>query len=312
MGKSAILVDGGKNVVISDCKIDDIAETAIYIKGGDRTTLSPAGHVIRNSTIRNFDLDSRTYHPGIDIYGVGISVENNLIEESPHTAILLHGNDHVIRGNKFRNLVTESDDAGAIYAGRDWTERGTVIEDNIFSDIGMQDGASAAEATGRKYISAIYLDDQESGYRIERNVFDHVSRPVFIHGGRDNVVKDNAFLRCEHEGIFLHRRGEGLSGGTLEQRLNAVPYTSGIWAQRYPALANIKDDKPGEPLHNIASGNVAIGCRLFALSNKTSPSVWPDIAASGRELSASPEDRSAAAMLKRVGIGCAQLPILCR
>lgn len=311
MGKSAILVEGGTHVVISNCKIDDIAETAVTLKGGDRTTLTPAGHVIKNSEITNFDLDSHTYHPGVLLAGVGNRVENNVIKQSTHSGIMLQGNDHVIRGNTLSKLVTEGDDAGAIYVVRDWTERGTVIEDNWFSDIGMPNSVDPAATAGRTYLSGIYLDDQESGYGIFRNIFYNVSRPIVIHGGRDNVVENNAFLQCEHEGITLNRRGEGLSGGTLEKRLNAVPFATGIWAQRYPALATIKENRPGEPLDNKASGNVAIGCKLFSFTKKTSPSVWPDIGADSRELPADPQDHSAAAMLKRAGLGCSQLPILC-
>lgn len=312
MGGGGILVEGGKNVIISNCRIDDIAETAVDFKGGDRATLVPAGHVIRDSTITNFDMDTRTYHPGVRLAGVGIHVEGNRIQNSSHSGIILQGNDHVIRDNKLEDLVTEADDAGAIYVGRDWTERGTVIEDNIFLDIGMPVVAGSTSVTGRRYVSGIYLDDQESGYRIERNVFYNVSRPVFIHGGRDNILRDNAFLQCDQSGIYLNRRGEGLSGGTLEQRLDAVPYTSPVWAARYPALVNIRNEKPGEPINNVASGNVAVGCQLFAFSPKTSPAAWPGIATDSRSLPAGPSDDGPAAMLARAGLGCREFPVLCK
>lgn len=312
MGRNAITVEGGKNVVISNCRIDDIAETAVELKGGDRTTLAPAGHAIVNSTITNFDLETRTYHPGVRLAGVGIRVEGNTIAHSPHSGIILQGNDHVIRGNRLEDLVTEADDAGAIYVGRDWTERGNVIENNWFRNIGMPAVPNSPLVTGRQYVSGIYLDDQESGYRIERNVFQNVSRPVFIHGGRDNTVKDNAFLQCDYAGIYLHRRGEGLSGGTLEQRLNAVPYSSPVWAERYPALATIRSEKPGEPINNKASGNIAVGCQPYALSAKTSPSLWPDIANGSTTFTANPLVKDPLEILRRAGRSCKEYPILCK
>ena len=311
-GGGAILVEGGSGVVISRCLIQDTAETAVHLTGGTRRDLVPAGHAIVDSVIKGFSRDART-RSAVQLTGVGLRVERNLIEDGPHAAIVVQGNDHVIRGNKIHDVVQETDDAGAIYAGRDWTERGTTIDGNWFSEIGMSDGPRAGSAIGRKFVSGIYLDDQESGYRISSNVFDRVARPVVIHGGRDNLVTGNAFLRCEYSGIWLERRGEGLTGGELNQRLSAMPYREPPWSVRYPALATIQENQPAEPLGNQEEHNTAVGCTLFSFGRSTSPNFWPSIGANSRQIAA-PETAGYATVdvLKRAGLNCDTYPIVCQ
>lgn len=311
-GKNAIVVQGGSNVVISNCRIYDIAETAIDINGGDRITLTPSGHAIVGNDIRTFGADARSYRPAIRMGGVGIRVEDNYIADAPHSAIILQGNDHLIRGNRIHNVGQETNDVGAIYFGRDWTERGTVIDSNWFSEIGMPDGPGAKDAVARSLVFGIYLDDQESGYRISRNVFDRVNVPVMLHGGRDNIVEGNAFLRCRTAGIRYRSRGEGLTGGTLQQRLEAMPYRSGIWAERYPALAGIENARPADPINNSESGNFAIDCPLYNVDKNINPAHWPDIGKNSRQ---SPERKitgGTTEVLEKAGMGCDRLPVLCQ
>lgn len=313
MGGRAIVVDGGRNVVITHCNITDIAETAVEMRGGDRTTLTPAGHALRDSQISGFGLDARVYRPAVKISGVGLTIENNLLQDSPHSAIIVQGNNHLISGNEIRNVVTEADDAGAIYMGRDWTERGTIIRDNWFHDIGMADAPDADLSLGRKLVSGIYLDDQESGFIIENNVFDKVSRPVFIHGGRDNKINDNVFMRCVESAIFVVRRGEGMTGGTLQQRLEAMPYDKGVWATQYPELQKLANDHPEEPLHNSEARNLTIGCPLLNRAALAIPDLWPDIGKTSRVIEAfPPAGQTTEDVLKTYGLGCHQFPALCR
>lgn len=312
MGKRAIQIEGGHDVVISHCKIDDVAETAIDVSGGDRKSLTPANHVIKDSEITNFDLEARVIHPAIRMGGVGIRVQDNRIAHSPHTAIMLSGNDHEIRGNEISDVATEADDSGAIYAGRDWTDRGNVIEGNWFHDIGMPNASDAHAAVSRTFVSGIYLDDQESGYEIRSNVFDRVGRPIVIHGGRDNQIVGNAFLRCGESGIWMGHGKDSLLPA-LEGRLEAVPYNAGIWAARYLSLASIKENRPAEPINNSEADNIAIGCRLFSIRAKTDPGLWPDIGKHSREIPLKPDATGGTlAILQSHGIGCGRFPVLCR
>ena len=163
-GSRGILVQGGSDVGISRCVISDTAETAIELIGGDKTTLEAAHHVVRDSIITRFGRESRTYRPGVQLRGVGNIVDGSLICDGYHSGIILAGNDHVIQNNELSELVQESDDAGAIYMGRSWTDRGVVISKNYLHDIGEDVGKLSI-------VSGIYLDDQASGVTVSTNTF---------------------------------------------------------------------------------------------------------------------------------------------
>ena len=114
------------------------------------------------------------YKAGIALHGVGLRAANNLIHDAPHMAIQFWGNDHVIELNEIHHVCPESNDAGAIYAGRDWTMRGTVICHNYLHHITGFRGKGCV---------GVYLDDMFCGTRIEGNVFHEVTRAAFIGAG---------------------------------------------------------------------------------------------------------------------------------
>ena len=43
--------------------------------------------------------------------------------------------------------------------------------------------------------NSIYLDDMESGWRVEDNYFESTDRCMFIGGGRQNIVRNNTCVR---------------------------------------------------------------------------------------------------------------------
>ncbi len=51
-------------------------------------------------------------------------------------AIGWSGNENIIEFNEIYNVVLETNDAGAIYSGRDPSMQGNVIRYNYFHDIG--------------------------------------------------------------------------------------------------------------------------------------------------------------------------------
>jgi hypothetical protein len=269
-GLHGIEIVGGKNVRIERCVIKDIAETAVEMTGGDRKSLTPSGHVLADSVVTDFGVESRTYRPAVQLHGVGNRIEGCFLSRGPHSAILLAGNDNAVTGNEISNVVLDADDAGAIYVGRDWTERGTVIENNFLHDIGTPKGGRSNSAEP-SFVSGIYLDDRESGYLIQDNVFLNVSRPVIINGGRDNVIKENAFFWPSHAAVWLEKQDESLNRQTLEERLNAVPYKESVWAKRYPKLANILQQDPASPLNNATHDNVVVGGIVAEFRSNTSP-----------------------------------------
>lgn len=73
--------------------------------------------------------------------------------------------------------------------GTSYVQRGNVIRNNTFRHVRMRDEIHL----GNPVISAVYLDDGMTGYRIEGNRFIDVMQGVMLNGGRDNLITDNYF-----------------------------------------------------------------------------------------------------------------------
>ncbi|UCE48801.1 MAG: right-handed parallel beta-helix repeat-containing protein, partial [Phycisphaerales bacterium] len=262
LGDSAVRIGGGTNNAVMACDIYGTGSGGISLRGGERSSLTPGGHVAENNHIHHFGRWKRMYTPAIALSGVGNRAAHNLIHDSPHMAIGFSGNDHVIEFNEIHNVCLESNDAGAMYAGRDWTMRGTVIRHNYLRDI---TGFGARGCVG------VYLDDMFCGTRIFGNVFYRVSRAAFIGGGRDCTVENNIFVDCK-PALHIDARAMNWAGyhvdTTMTQRLKAMPYTSEPWRKRYPKLVNILQDEPAAPKGNLVARNISYGGRWDGVRNE--------------------------------------------
>src|SRR5207245_799709 len=144
----------------------------------DRLSLSRGDNFAESNRISDYARWVRTYRPAIAVDGVGNRVSHNLIHDAPHLAILLHGNDHLVEFNEVHDVCLETEDAGAFYMGRDYTERGNVIRFNYFHDIGR----TVATPQGPRHTdtNAIYLDDGASGALVFGNICCRTGRGVKI------------------------------------------------------------------------------------------------------------------------------------
>jgi len=288
---NAIEIVGGQNIEIDHAKVRNAGSVAVWstasnshyrfmdvsntgeggfvVFAGNRQTLAAGNVTIEDSVIHDYALRSRAYRPAISMTGVGDRIERNHIYNGPHAAIIFGGNDHVISGNEIDHVAQESDDTGAIYTGRDWTARGTLIEGNFLHDIGS---AAQPQAT-----MGIYLDDQGGGTTIRRNVFSKVNQAIFIGGGRDNLVEDNLFVNCT-PAIHIDSRGlswqKGLANdpnGQLRQQLALVRYNQPPYSTRYPSLATLLENAPGAPKGNVLRRNAVIGGKAASIDLRATP-----------------------------------------
>ena len=190
----------------------------------------------------------------IELVGVGHEVIANHIHDAPHQGVAFSGNDHVIERNVIERVCEETNDAGAIAAGRDWTMRGTAIRHNVIRDVRGFRGAGC---------NGVMLDDLFSGTAIVGNLFERVSRGVMVGGGRDNRIEDNVFRDCG-TAIRIDARGLGWAAYSIEEsmmpKLVAMPYQAPPWSTHYPQLAGILDDDPAAPRGNRIARNVSVRC----------------------------------------------------
>lgn len=258
VGDNAISVNGGEGHGVIGCDITQTGGGGISLVGGDRETLIPAGHFAENNHIHHYARLQRTYASGIQMSGVGLRATRNLIHNAPHMAIGFGGNDHIIEGNEIHSVCYESNDAGAIYAGRNWTMRGHKILDNYMHDI---NGFRNEGCVG------VYLDDMFAAADITGNLFVNVYRAAFIGGGRDCLVENNLFVNCRRA---LHIDARALNWAAYHAdewlvevaekgTISGIKYDEPPYSTRYPELPKILEGEPKAPEGNVIRTNVFIG-----------------------------------------------------
>jgi hypothetical protein len=265
VGSWAVQMSGAHSGVVG-CDIYETGDGGISLGGGDRATLTPAGLLADNNHIHHYSRWNRICRPAVALGGVGNRATHNLIDNAPHQAISFGGNDHTIERNEIHSVCYESNDAGAIYAGRNWTMRGTVIRHNYFHHINGFEGRGCV---------GVYLDDQFCGTEITGNLFYRVTRAAMIGGGRDCTIANNVFVDCV-PATHVDARGLGWAASGragLEHDLKAMPYREPLWAGRYPQLVSILDDDPMAPKGNLIARNICVGGRWGDFEAKAKPMV---------------------------------------
>ena len=265
IGTKAIALDGDR-CVVSRCRFEAIGGVGASIAGGDRATLRRGDGVIEECTFLRCSRLQRSYHPAIEISGVGHRVTRNEIHDLPHMAITYAGNDHVIEANLVHHVVLETGDAGAICTGRDWTSHGNVLRGNLVHDI---------PGSAERYQNAFYVDDMSSGITIESNLVVRCNWGMLIGGGRDNMVRHNAFVACGLA-ISYDARGVGWmapyiadpSTSTLHRRLAEMPIHDEPWRTRFPSLQHYLTDRFGRPVGSTVEGTTLLATPLGRIDDR--------------------------------------------
>jgi len=230
---------------IENCDVFDTGFGGLIVGGGNRLTLSAGNNHASRNIITRFNRLKYTYSPAIHVFGVGNRVDHNLIYDAPHSAILLNGNDHLIEYNEIHDVCLDTHDAGAIYMGRNLSERGNVFRCNFLHDIPR---------------IGIYLDDFSGGSAVYGNILDRVGLGMQICAGSANRVESNLFVSCDRAIGFADPviKMEILSQRLQEVRAARPPYTT-----RYPELRSYTYDdlihaRGTRFTHNVVAGGTAI------------------------------------------------------
>lgn len=262
-GGCAVRISGGRSSGLDRCEITGAGAGGVSLFGGDRAALVSCDHFVTNSHIHAYNRWNRTYTPAVLMKGVGCRAAHNLLHDAPHFALSYDGNEHLVEYNDIHDVCQVTDDAGAIYTGRDWGERGNVVRYNYIHDI----GSSLDTDHG---VHGVYLDDCASGNAIFGNIFYRISFcGAFVGGGHDNVVENNIFVECGRAAYHVDYRGQRITetpGDTwnLRERIQRVNYDRPPWSTKYPSLAAIF--KNGYEAAKWPSGNRLV--RNIGFKNK--------------------------------------------
>jgi hypothetical protein len=261
--RKAVNINGGAGNRIAGCDIHDTGTGGVMLGGGDRKTLTPAGHVLEDTHIRNFSVHQLTYASAIHLSGVGNAARHNLIHDAPHQAVSVHGNDHLFEYNVVSNVCMSSDDAAAFYKGRNPSCRGNVLRYNLWSEIGSPRGHGNA---------AVYFDDGDGGDTVYANLFFRCGDPgkgsfgtVFSHGGHGNLVDNCVFIECKRalgSAPWNDMRWKDFIDAPLwqERLLKEVDITKPPYTVNYPELIGFMDPQPGAARDNVAVRSLFVAC----------------------------------------------------
>ena len=264
-GGSAVSLSGKDSAVIG-CDVYETCNGGIHLSGGDRNSLTPARLLADNNHVHDYARWKRVYQPGITLHGVGNIARNNLIDNAPHMAMGFGGNDQLIENNEIHSVCYESNDAGAIYTGRNWSMVGTVLRNNYLHHINGREGKGCV---------GMYLDDQFGGTQMTGNLFFSVTRAAMIGGGRNCSIDNNIFVGCV-PATHVDARGLGWAAGGnpgMVKSLTDLPYKESPWKEKYPWLLTLLDDEPMAPKYNTIARNIAIGGRWGDFEGKAKPLV---------------------------------------
>jgi hypothetical protein len=261
-GVEPVSIEGGKNNGLTSCDLYDNAAGGVYIEAGDRKTITPAGNYVDNCTFHDFGRIFRTYAPAISLNGVGNRATHNHIYDAPHMGIYYIGNEHLIEYNEIDHIAKETGDVGAIYTGRDYTSRGTIIRYNYLHEL---------HGPGLCGVMGVYLDDFSSGTTIYGNIFYKAGHSIMLGGGRSHTIENNVFVD-DDPSIFIDGRGMFRDVDYFDGRYNALwekvdmyNVNQPPYSVKYPDLVNIRNDDPAVPKYNKIINNVSSSGRFLDL-----------------------------------------------
>lgn len=257
---SGVAVNGGEQNGVVGCDLYDIGAHGIYLSGGDRKTLTPAGNYADNNYIHHMGVMYKQ-GVGISMDGVGNRASHNLIHDGPRMGIMFSGNNLVLEYNHIRHVNLETEDTGAVYTGgRDWiSSRGSVVRYNYFHDILGYGKDAEGRWVSPHFAWGVYLDDNTGGVDVIGNIVARCSRAgLHLHNGRDNVIENNAFLengmfQFEYSGWRFGDSRWASHVGTMEQ---GYALTVGQPAWRSMRHMELAPSQAALPDGTVMAGNV--------------------------------------------------------
>ena len=244
----------GNNNKVLDCYYHD-NDGGVEVAGGDRATLTRSNNLLENSKFERNDRLSSTYSAGVGITRCGNIVRHCDISDADHLLISYSGNYQELSYCDIWGACQNADDMGAIYAGRDITQRGNIINNNYIHDIG------GGDAMGSNGCHGIFLDDWWSAAKMEGNVFANIlDGAAIMLAGSYNEMNNNMVINCM-ESFRLTRSfnyGNPDDFVVFQEKAESVPVKSELWMNAFPGIENCIDEegKPDMNNHIVATNNL--------------------------------------------------------
>ena len=233
-------IGGGKNWVISGNIFTENQGMPINIySGGNPYTLEDAGDVIENNYFAN-NCTELPSEPIMNIRAKGINILHNVFNNTSGQAIVHNGFNHKIMYNEFNNCLSEVQDAGVIYAGRNIIRRGTEIAYNLIRNYNPNSKNVTPHNRG------IYVDDEMCGQSIHHNIIVNGDKSITYSGSSGKIYANVAVNTTQ--GLALNPYGGDWTAPQEKKYLHWVngqenkhyadmpEDTYNLWNEKYPDI----------------------------------------------------------------------------
>ncbi len=253
MGHVAAVIDSAcRRCGLSGCELYDLGAGAVELGGGDRRNIVRGDNYVENCIIHNFNRIEMQYRVGVAMSGLGNRISGCEFYHSATMAILMLGNDQTVEYNNVHHVCLDIEDNGALYHGRNPTQRGSVIRGNYFHDIEVPFN-----------VRALYHDDGSGAVEAYGNIFRNItSPPVQIGGGSDIRYHDNIFMDLPCAAVKTDGRLNTWGADRLIAHKDSVDLVDGpAFRAHYPEFASYYEGDPAEPQRNVFIRNVFYNVR---------------------------------------------------
>ncbi len=239
----------------------------------DIKNLNRANNIIHGNEIENFSRLNKVYTDAILIEGVGNTISYNKIHGGEHLAVRLTGHLNTFKNNEIYDVLNEVDDAGAIYVGRRWSQRGNKILSNYIHDLAIDNNEIGVSDSP---VAGIFVDDHYAGAYIEGNVFKNINgNGIRTNRGRENTITNNLFISCTEGGVKVS--GPNYDDGATEADFKtnydnmfnvegaiSAYATNERWIEEFPTLCALMEtlayENWADPAAMVVTKNLSIDC----------------------------------------------------
>lgn len=275
VGEKAINLKG-TNCVISSNYIHDTGSTAMEIGGGNYAERIASGNIIENNHIRKPAQLERSYNSGITLgyLSVGTVVRNNEIHDTPHTAMIIYGPDHLVEYNNIYDAVKEFHDMDAIYMNVytfPW-ERNVTIRQNYIHDFGKETFTEQ-----QMNVAGIRTDNKGNGLKICENVFYNIGREnanqvrAVCAEGIENVIENNIFIDVSeaYDGPDSYSPGStwNMEDATVKNTYNEWLKYKDVYSVKNPEILDFFNKYPASYAKSNKFNNNVIASISMSLSS---------------------------------------------
>ncbi len=166
---------------VKNSEFYNFVDTGIFLaSSADREAIKSGNNVIVNNYFHDFTLPMY-FSSAIEVsHDVGTYIAHNEFYQGSHGGIRYNECiDIIIEYNVFDEMMTRTQDFGAVYTWNSVVHRDNHIRYNIFNNC---------------HFIAIYLDDNTQGQHVYGNIF-YNSANITTNGGRANFIHDNIIIK---------------------------------------------------------------------------------------------------------------------